>query len=400
MSHVIGEIGSALGMAFLMGWEILWPLVLGFALSGIVQAVVTKGEMSHLLPDSSARTILIASGLGAASSSCSYVAIALARSLFRKGADFIAAMAFEFASTNLVLELGIILWVLMGWQFTLAEFIGGPVMIVLLVLLLRRAMTPALLAQARAQAERGIAGRMEGHAGMDMSLSGGSILTRALSQRGFTAISHFYVMDWASIWIEIVGGLLIAGALAAWVPNAFWTSLFLSQDPVWSKVVGPLIGPMVAVISFVCSVGNVPLAAVLWSGGISFGGVVAFLFADLIVLPILNIYRKYYGLRVAMLLFVLFYAAMAGAGYVVELAFGVLGLVPGERRMQLLQLGITWNYTTVLNILALTVSAVLVWRFLRTGGPDMLRMMGSEGESAKPGTRRRWRRPNESDACL
>jgi hypothetical protein len=372
-------------MAFLMGWEILWPLVLGFALSGIVQAVVTKGEMSRLLPDSSARTILIASGLGAASSSCSYVAIALARSLFRKGADFIAAMAFEFASTNLVLELGIILWVLMGWQFTLAEFIGGPVMIVLLVLLLRRAMTPALLAQARAQAERGIAGRMEGHAAMDMSLSGGSILTRALSQRGFTAISHFYVMDWASIWIEIVGGLLIAGALAAWVPYAFWTSLFLSQDPVWSKVVGPLIGPMVAVISFVCSVGNVPLAAVLWSGGISFGGVVAFLFADLIVLPILNIYRKYYGLRVAMLLFVLFYAAMAGAGYVVELAFGVLGLVPGERRMQILQLGVSWNYTTVLNIVALAVSAVLMWRFLRTGGPDMLRMMGSEGESARKG---------------
>jgi uncharacterized protein len=381
----MGEIGNALRMAFLMGWEILWPLVLGFALSGIVQAVVTKGEMSRLLPDSSARTILIASGLGAASSSCSYVAIALARSLFRKGADFIAAMAFEFASTNLVLELGIILWVLMGWQFTLAEFIGGPVMIVLLVLLLRRAMTPALLAQARAQAERGIAGRMEGHAAMDMSLSGGSILTRALSQRGFTAISHFYVMDWASIWIEIVGGLLIAGALAAWVPYAFWTSLFLSQDPVWSKVVGPLIGPMVAVISFVCSVGNVPLAAVLWSGGISFGGVVAFLFADLIVLPILNIYRKYYGLRVAMLLFVLFYAAMAGAGYVVELAFGVLGLVPGERRMQILQLGVSWNYTTVLNIVALAVSAVLVWRFLRTGGPDMLRMMGSEGESARKG---------------
>jgi uncharacterized membrane protein YraQ (UPF0718 family) len=291
----------------------------------------------------------------------------------------------RFASTNLVLELGIILWVLMGWQFTLAEFIGGPVMIVLLVLLLRRAMTPALLAQARAQAERGIAGRMEGHAAMDMSLSGGSILTRALSQRGFTAISHFYVMDWASIWIEIVGGLLIAGALAAWVPYAFWTSLFLSQDPVWSKVVGPLIGPMVAVISFVCSVGNVPLAAVLWSGGISFGGVVAFLFADLIVLPILNIYRKYYGLRVAMLLFVLFYAAMAGAGYVVELVFGVLGLVPGERRMQILQLGVSWNYTTVLNIVALAVSAVLVWRFLRTGGPDMLRMMGSEGQSARDG---------------
>jgi uncharacterized protein len=231
--------------------------------------------------------------------------------------------------------------------------------VVLLVLLLRRAMTPALLAEARAQAERGIAGRMEGHAAMDMSLFGGSILSRAISQRGFTAISHFYVMDWASIWIEIVGGLLIAGALAAWVPHPFWTSLFVSQDPVWSKVVGPLIGPIVAVISFVCPVGNVPLAAVLWSGGISFGGVVAFLFADLIVLPIVNIYRKYYGLRVAMLLFVLFYAAMAGAGYVVEFVFGVLGLVPGGRRIQIVHLGVAWNYTTVLNILALGVASVV-----------------------------------------
>ncbi len=385
INHAMSQIEAALGMAFAMGWEILWPLVLGFVLSGIVQAVVTKGEMSRLLPDSSARTILIASGLGAASSSCSYVAVALARSLFRKDADFIAAMAFEFASTNLVLELGIIVWVLMGWQFTLAEFVGGPIMIALLVLLLQRAMTPVRLAEARAHAERGIAGRMEGHAAMDMSLSGGSVLSRTLSQRGFTAISHFYVMDWASIWLEIVGGLLIAGALAAWVPQSFWTGLFLSHSPVWSKVVGPLIGPVVAVISFVCSVGNVPLAAVLWNGGISFGGVVSFLFADLIVLPILNIYRKYYGLPVTSLLFVLFYAAMAGAGYIVELVFGVLGFVPSKRHLQVLQAGVSWNYTTVLNIVALLVSAILVWRFLRTGGLNMLRMMGSVGESRPSG---------------
>ena len=385
MNHAICEIGTALSVAFAMGWEVLWALVLGFALSGVVQAVVTKGEMSRLLPDSSARTILIASGLGAASSSSSYAAVALARSLFRKGADFIASMAFQFASTNLVLELGVILWVLMGWQFTLAEFVGGPIMIALLVLLLRRAMTPARLAEARAQAERGVAGRMEGHATMDMSLSGGSILSRALAPRGFTAISHFYVMDWASVWIDIVGGLLIAGALAAWVPHAFWTDLFLSHDPAGSKIVGPLIGPIVAVIAFVCSIGNVPLAAVLWNGGISFGGVIAFLFADLIVLPIVDIYRKYYGARVAALLFGLFFAAMAGAGYIVELLFGVLGLVPGERRVPILQEGVSWNYTTALNIVALVLSAVLVSRFLRTGGPDMLRMMWSESEPAQGG---------------
>lgn len=393
MGNAAGEIARALGMAFIMGWEILWALVLGFTISGVVQAVVTKGEMSQLLPDNRPRTILLASGLGAASSSCSYAAVALARSLFRKGADFIAAMAFQFASTNLVLELGVILWVLMGWQFTLAEFADGLIMIIFLVLLLRQAMTPVRLAQARAQAERGVAGRMEGHAAMDMSLTGGSIISRSLSGRGFTAISHFYVMDWVSVWIDILGGLLIAGALAAWVPNAFWTALFLSHDPVWSKVVGPLIGPIVAVVAFVCSVGNVPLAAVLWNGGISFGGVVAFLFADLIVLPIIDIYRKYYGARVAALLFALFYAAMAGAGYVVGLVFGALGLVPGERRAEIQQHGVGWNYTTVLNIAALVLSVVLVWRFLRTNGPEMLRMMTSMSGPDTAGDRARHHHP-------
>ncbi|MDA8252492.1 MAG: permease [Rhodospirillales bacterium] len=380
----IGAVWAALAMAFAMGWEILWALVLGFALSGVVQAVVTKGEMGRLLPDARWRTILVASGLGAASSSCSYAAVALARSIFRKGGDFTAAMAFQFASTNLVLELGIILAILIGWQFTLAEFTGGPLMIVLLVLLLRRAMTPERIAEARTQAERGIAGRMEGHAAMDMSLEGGSILSRALSVRGFTAISHFYVMDWASIWPDIVIGLLISGALAAWVPHGFWTALFLAHDPLWSKIVGPLIGPIVAVLSFVCSVGNVPLAAVLWNGGISFGGVVAFLFADLIVLPILDIYRKYYGPRIAALLFVLFYAAMAAAGYVVELVFGLLGLIPAHGHALVLEARISWNYTTVLNIVFLAVSAVLVRRFLRTGGRAMLRMMAVDG-AAKHG---------------
>ncbi len=377
MSGVIQEVGRALSMAFAMGWKILWALVLGFALSGVVQAVVTKSEMVRLLPDSRPRTILVASGLGAASSSCSYAAVALARSIFRKGGDFTAAMAFQFASTNLVLELGVILAVLMGWQFTAAEFVGGPAMIVFLVLLLRATLRPRIVEAARAQAERGVAGRMEGHAGMDMSLSGGTVLSRALSGRGFTAISHFYVMDWASVWSDIALGLLIAGAVAVWVPSDLWQVLFLSQHPVWAKLVGPLIGPLVAVLSFVCSVGNVPLAAVLWNGGISFGGVVAFLFADLIVLPVVNIYRKYYGNRMATLLCGLFYVAMAAAGYVVEILFGLLGLVPSQRGAVVLEAQIQWNYTAVLNILALALSAVLVWRFLGTGGPKMLRMMAA-----------------------
>jgi hypothetical protein len=376
MSAIAHALVSALYMAFAMGWEILWPLILGFALSGVVQAVVTKGEMTRLLPDSSFRSIVIATALGAASSSCSYAAAALARSIFRKGADFIAAMAFQFASTNLVLELGIILAVLIGWQFVAAEFVGGLIMVALLSVMLRAIMKPRLIEEARRQADRGLVGRMEGHAAMDMSVGGeGSILARIISPKGFTSISHYFVMDWASVWIDIVLGLLIAGALAAWVPKEFWQAFFLSADPVWSKIVGPLIGPVVAIISFVCSVGNVPLAAVLWNGGISFGGVIAFLFADLIVLPILDIYRRYYGLRIALLLLGVSYAAMAGAAYIIELIFGIAGLVPQHRSAQIVEPHITSNYTTWLNTVFLGLAALLVWRFLKTGGPEMLRMM-------------------------
>src|SRR5262249_48257924 len=206
-------------------------------------------------------------------------------SIFQKGADFTAAMAFQFASTNLVIELGIILAILLGWQFTLAEFVGGPLMIAILVVLFRLFLTPRLVDAARVQAERRLQGVMEGHAGMDMSVAGGSLVRRIVSGRGFTAISHYFVMDWASVWRDIAVGLLLAGALGAWVPQEWWQSFFVTRDPVIAALWGPLVGPIVAVVSFVCSIGNVPLAAVLWNGGISFGGVVSFIFADLIVLP-------------------------------------------------------------------------------------------------------------------
>jgi uncharacterized protein len=366
----------ALGMAFAMGWEILWPLILGFALSAVVQAVVSHQEMSRLLPDDSPRSIVKALALGAASSSCSYAAVALARSLFRKGANFTAAMAFEMASTNLVVELSIIMLVFLGWQLTAAEFVGAPLMVGFLVLLFRRFLRRDLLDEAKRQADKGIAGRMEGHAEMDMSVRGdGSFLSRLTSPEGLTAISHYFVMDWASVWMDIVGGLLIAGALAAWVPSEFWQSFFLVNHPIIATIWGPVVGPLVAVISFVCSVGNIPLAAVLWNGGISFGGVIAFIFADLIVLPILNIYRKYYGLKMAGLLFVTFYVAMAAAALVVELTFGALGLIPAQRNARVVEASITWDYTTWLNIAFLILAGLLVWRFLKTGGPAMLRMM-------------------------
>jgi uncharacterized membrane protein YraQ (UPF0718 family) len=301
--------------------------------------------------------------------------VALARALFRKGANFTAATAFEVASTNLVIELGIILAVLIGWQFTAAEFVGGGLMVVFLAVLFRAFLRPSLVEEARQQANRGLVGRMEGHAEMDMSVAGGSIWSRLLSSKGFTATSHYFVMDWASVWTDVGLGLLIAGALGAWVPSRAWEEFFLSSHPWLAKAWGPLVGPLVAVISFVCSIGNVPLAAVLWNGGISFGGVVSFIFADLIVLPILNIYRKYYGRRMALFLFATFYVAMAAAGYVVEFLFGALGLVPGERRAKVVEASVTLNYTTVLNVVFLGLAAVLVLRFLRTGGRDMLSMM-------------------------
>ena len=375
---VLNSLGDALSFAFGMFWEILWALILGFGLSAIVQAVVSKREMRRLLPDDSAGTLAIATGLGAASSSCSYAAVALARSLFRKGANFTAAMAFQFASTNLVVELGIILALLIGWQFTAGEFVGGPIMIGLMVVLFRRFLRPDLVEEALRQADRGVLGRMEGHAEMDMSISeGGSIWRRLRSPRGFTAISNYFVMDWGAVWMDIAGGLLIAGALAAWVPNSFWRGLFLEHHGALTTLWGPLIGPLVAILSFVCSIGNVPLAAVLWNGGISFGGVLAFIFADLIILPILNIYRKYYGRRMMLFLLATFYSAMAAAGLIVDLLFKALSLEPtGARHAKVTDAGVSWNYTTILNIVFLMLAAVLVVRYFRRGGGiAMLRMM-------------------------
>jgi len=373
----MGWLWHALAIAGSMTWEILWALILGFALSAVVQAVVRRESVVRLLGDDSARSLAAATGLGMASSSCSYAAVALARSLFRKGASFTAAMAFEIASTNLVIELGILLALLLGWQFTVAEFVGGPIMIVAIAVLYRVTLRRRLVADALDQANRGRTGSMEGHAAMDMSVSGpGSFRRRLTSARGFTAVSHIFVMEWAAIWRDIAGGLLITGALAAWVPAHFWQGFFLTGHPLLASVWGPLVGPFVAVVSFVCSIGNVPLAAVLWNGGISFGGVVSFIFADLIILPILNIYRKYYGLRTAAYIAGTFYATMVLAGFAVEVLFRVTGLVPRERHAQVIEAHISLNYTTWLNIAFLVLAAVLVVRFVTSGGPAMLRMMG------------------------
>jgi uncharacterized membrane protein YraQ (UPF0718 family) len=372
---IIQAVLNALATAFDMLWEVLWPLALGFILSAIVQTLVSRRAVERALGSDSPRSLGLATLFGAASSSCSYAAVAIARSLFLKGASFPAAIVFEFASTNLVFELGLILLILLGWSFVGAEFAGGLLMIVILALLFRWTLKPAMVDEARRQAEQRRRGRMEGHGEMDMSITDGPFLKRLFSSRGLTSISHTFWMDVTSVWTDIGLGLLIAGALAAWVPVSFWQSFFLTSHPVLSQVWGPLIGPVISLLSFVCSVGNVPLAAVLWNGGISFGGVIAFVFADLIILPILDIYRKYYGGRMALYLLLVSYAAMALAGFAIGLLFQGLGVVPAHRPVTALFSAPALNYTSVLNVIFLLVMAVLGWRFLRTGGLEMLRMM-------------------------
>ena len=377
---LVNAVLSALQAAFFMFWDILWPLALGFLLSAVVQAVVSRGAVVRALGRPDFKGFAFACGFGAASSSCSYAAVALARSLFRKGADFSNAMIFEFASTNLVIELGLILLILLGWQFLAAELAGGLLMAVILWILFKVTLRKRLVEDARRQAEMGVVGStMEGHAEMDMSV-GGPFLKRLLSPQAFTAVSHYFFGDLYSIYVDLGLGLLIAGALAAWVPDSFWRAFFFTSQPGVNLFWGPLVGPLLSMISFVCSVGNVPLAVVLWNGGISFGGVISFIFADLIILPILNIYRKYYGRRMSLYLLAVSYVAMALAGFLIGVAFNLLGISPAHVHVSALQVGPSWNYTTFLNIAFLLVIAVLLWRFLRTGGPAMLRMM-----SAPPG---------------
>lgn len=371
---------AALKMAFLMGWEIFWALVLGLGLSATIQAVVPKSAMSKLLPDSSPKSLLIACGLGAASSSCSYAAVALTRSIIRKGADFVSAMAFQLASTNLVIELSILIIILLGWQFAVAEFVGGFILVALMGMLFHQFVSARMIKTAIEQADKNLLGKMEGHAAMDMSITEGSLLQRIFCKKGLIVISHYFIMDLAMIWKDILIGLLIAGALAAWVPQDFWATFFLQNHPVFTKFWGPLVGPVVAMLSFVCSVGNIPLAAVLWNGGISFGGITAFIFADLIVLPILHIYWKYYGFKMMMAILIIYYIGMVLAALIVEFVFQMLHLIPVERSAKIIEMSMQFNYTALLNVIFGVVAVFLFIRFLTSGGPSMMKMMDSPCE--------------------
>ena len=378
---VVNAILHALQISLFMLWEVLWPLAFGFLLSAIVQTVVSKRAVASVLGKPDFKGFVLACGFGAASSSCSYAAVAVARALFRRGASFVNAIIFEFASTNLVFELGLVLLILLGWQFVAAEFAGGLLMAVTLWIIFKLTLRQRMVEDAKRQAERGIvASTMEGHGEMDMSITEGPFLARLFSPRAFTAISHYFYMDVYSLYIDLGLGFLIAAALAAWVPNSWWQALFLTNHPTLNEFWGPLIGPVISMLSFVCSVGNVPLAVVLWNGGISFGGVISFIFADLIILPILNIYRKYYGGRMSLYLLAVSYLAMALAGFLIGGAFQLLGLVPTNHHVAVFETQPTWNYTTFLDIGFLVLMAVMAWRFFTTGGVEMLRAMGRPPE--------------------
>lgn len=361
---VLDAIGRSLDEAFFMFWETLWALVLGFVLSGAVQAFVSRGRMQRVLGDHSPAALGRASFFGVVSSSCSYAAAALAKTLFARGADLTAAMVFMIASTNLVVELGLVLWLLIGWQFALAEFVGGAIMIVLIGLVLPRLIPAAWVERARADLNRS-----EGHSGHgadDAHGHGGHEEHGEVSDqpaRTWGDAASYTISDLTMLRKELVIGFVVAGFASALVPVSFWQSLFLTGHGFWSSLENVVLGPFLAIISFVCSVGNVPLAAALWSGGIGFGGVIAFVFADLITLPLLSIYRRYYGTAITLRLLGAFWVAMSIAGLATEYLFRAVGIAAPARHHDVVPMHLSWNYTTVLNIIALIGFAIVYWLY-------------------------------------
>ena len=367
MADVLDVLLNGFKDAFLMAWQVWWALVLGFAISAIVQAWVPRERIQSALSGAGPRHVGLASALGAASSSCSYAAVAIARSLFARGASAATALAFQFASTNLVWELGLVLWVLIGWQFTVAEYVGGMVMIVLMAVSLRLFVSRRLEEQAREHAQQADPGHQHHMAGSRLPWR-----ARLTSADAWSDVAHNFRGDWQMLWKEIGAGFLLAGFVAQ-LPEGFFNGLFIQDGPpVLRAIENVIVGPVIAVLSFVCSVGNVPLAAVLWSGGISFGGVLAFLFADLIVLPIVAIYRKYYGGAFAARITALMFVTMVVAALLVDGLFSLLGLVPeGPRPSRGDVFGsVQLDYKLALNVLGIAIFAALFRLTARRGVTD------------------------------
>ena len=375
---VLDPIGRSLREGFFMFWETLWPLVLGFTLSGVVQAFVSHAAMQRQMGDHRPPAVARASGFGMISSSCSYAAAAMAKSLFVKGADFIAALVFMVASTNLVIELGIVLIVLMGWQFAASEFVGGVIMIALLATLGGLWIRGKVITEARARLENEAAG-MSHTPPEDTALQAQKWRTKLRSKGGWADAATFTMSDLTMVRRELLLGYTIAGFLTILVPAAFWNTIFLHGHGFWTSVENVIVGPFIAIISFVCSIGNVPLAAALWTGGISFGGVVSFIFADLITFPLLLVYRRYYGTRLTLRILALFWAVMSVAGLATEGIFRAAGIIPQTRHVQIAPEHFSWDATTYLNIIFLVAFAVLYWTYR-----NRERLGGGQGSSRDP----------------
>jgi uncharacterized membrane protein YraQ (UPF0718 family)/YHS domain-containing protein len=371
---VLVDIGRSLREGFFMFWETLWPLILGFGLAGAVQAFVSRDAMRRRLGDHRVPAVLRASGYGMVSSSCSYAASAMANSLFAKGADFIAAMVFMFASTNLVIELGIVLVVLMGWQFAVSEFVGGFIMIALLASFGALWLRGRLVVRARERVQAmGEDGSDHQHGGTAEAHPRPPLKVRLRSLPDWADSATYTMSDLTMLRRELVIGYTVAGFLAVLVPTSVWQAVFITGHGFWTSVENAIVGPFIAIISFVCSIGNVPLAAALWSGGISFGGVIAFIFADLIAFPLLLIYRRYYGTRLMLRMLAVFWALMSTAGLLTELLFRAAGLVPTQRPTTIAPAHFSWNYTTYLNLVFLALFGVLYYLYRnreRLGGGD------------------------------
>ena len=378
------DIGRSLRAGFFMFWETLWPLILGFGLSGAVQAFVSHESMQRKLGDHRPPAVARASGYGMVSSSCSYAATAVAKSLFVKGADYLSAMVFMFASTNLVVELGIVLIVLLGWQFAVSEFVGGAIMIVLLVTFGGLWLRGRLVVAARERLTTD-AGHDHEHGPPENTALQRQPWGRKLRSKGGWADAATYTMaDLTMLRRELLIGYVIAGFLATLVPDSVWNAVFLHGHGFWTSLENVVVGPFIAIISFVCSIGNVPLAAALWKGGISFGGVVAFIFADLITFPLLLIYRRYYGTRLMLRMLATFWVVMSTAGLITEGLFRVTGLVPTVKPGPISPPHFQWNFTTYLNIVFLALFGLLYWVYRnrqRLGGGEGGVEVEVEGEA-------------------
>ena len=385
VASVLVDVGRSLREGFFMFWETLWPLVLGFGLSGAVQAFVPKEQLARVMGNHRPAAVARSSGYGMVSSSCSYAATAMAKSLFQKGADFVAAMIFMFASTNLVVELGIVMVILLGWQFAAAEFIGGPIMIILLALVggwvFHRRLTDPVREQLQSGAMTG-----HDHAAMvgvsderQAELEHAPWGQKLTSKAAWSDAASYTMADLTMLRRELVVGYVIAGFLTVLVPTHFWNAVFIHGHGFWTSAENAIVGPFVALISFVCSVGNVPLAAALWKGGISFGGVIAFIFADLITLPLLLIYRKYYGTKLMLRLLVTFWVVMSVAGLAVEGLFALFGAIPTSRSAEIVMTRFQWNYTTYLNLVFLAIFGLLYWLYR-----NRERLGGGQGYATDP----------------